>query len=242
MVDRGLRRRYLLCHSGIVPVAYRLDDFPNIIMTLENVRNDKEGGYSVHLTLHKPVSSATLFGVILKTPLHHRPFDHEWCGYAFKDLDHGAPYDPEACEACEAEDAKPAVRAPETLFTMHLAEGAYLIPDKKPLDWTTDIRLHNLQFVRPTAQGIVYDEPIQQEDEPMLDTIFELLKLPARSSREGGVRAFDAALEIPQACKARTLYEQWYISLTFSPDALMKFMDRVSLPIDLSAPSDLPFL
>lgn len=179
--------------------------FPNLVMTIENVRPADAGGYSVHLSLHRSITAATAFGNILHTPIHHAPFLHTQCRSAEHVLRFGAEYDR---RSCEEEDAKPLVRVPETLAEIYLVPGAQLLPDRQPgSKWTTQIRLHDTEFAKPDWFN---------EDQGPMETLFELLKLAERD--EAHAREFDARLEKPQSCLCRHVYKQWHIDLGVSSE------------------------
>lgn len=189
-------------------------------MTIKNVQRSS-GGYTLHLDLHKPITTATAFGVILHTPFYHASHEHDVCRSSVRNTVFGSGYHG---RACDEEDAWPPLRLAEALSTVNLLPGAYLIADvneedeAKRLKWKTNIRLHNTCF-----PGI----PYLTEDPRPLDTVIELLKLAERPPTPDYVRKFDSRLEKPRSCQARLSYAQWHIDLKFTPKGFAEFTMRV---------------
>lgn len=130
-----------------------------------------------HMCLHEPVISATAFGMIFRTPIHHTPFSHDNCT---------AP-DWE----CAKDTVKPLLRAPETVRFFWLAEGAKLV-DTDTLGqepkWTTPIRLEDASFVEPLMMN--------KEKAAHVDTVMELLKSADRHEDKRYLRALDRKLSL----------------------------------------------
>jgi hypothetical protein len=148
--------------------------FPNLVMTFSHSGRDGQNGLAIHVHLHKSLTTATAFGMILKTPFH--------LSYAQREiLRRQAPYSYD-------------IRRRDTLNSMRLNKGAYLIGDPSLLmaTWTTDIGLLRFHFVKPShlygndrsqtlaeSKGSHVQRPIH-DDHAKVNTIVELLKILER--------------------------------------------------------------
>lgn len=188
--------------------------------------NPPTGYNEFTVCLHKPITTATAFGKIFRTPIHHAPFPHQQlCRQSGLAVIGSLQMD------CD-KDTKPFVRAPETVRYFYVADGAYLInTDARTRGgvspkWTTNVRLEDACFVHPLM--------IEHENSAHMDTVVELVKLADRHEDRRALRALDNRLALAHGrsswapkCKNVTPYSQWNLSLNMSASACALLAQKV---------------
>lgn len=246
-----LRRRYLFyttCHDDTKPFD-RLDEIPNIVMTIcVDTFAIKETGVS-HIRLYRPVSSATAW-TILETPwrqagIADAPLSHEMCtsGLHLMSMlqvvgmlgpakpEHMPFTDIPVSKECREMQSMPAVRPVSDIRKVVLVKGAYL-HDRPPARLPpvkTNLQLHNLE-IKASGTGIMYKD--------LLVTAVELMKLAAM--QVNGKNLVDAEKKLvphhgfgnarfgASTCFLRLGYADWHVNLTLNMSNAKVFVEMVS--------------
>lgn len=211
------------CSDGSrAPPPVMLDrsaEFPNAIMTIFHA--PRRVGISAHVHLHKSLTSATAFGVILKTPL----------------------FIPQRrCTGRYCEKLLPDFRRADTLDSMRLSKGAHLLDDQVFCNviWTTDIRLHDFRFAKPffesqNAYGQAYawtngSTNMQLYDLADVNTILALLRLVDRP-RTPDSEHLSSSNHVCHSCRLLNGREYWdtsyHMELYMTIETLLDFRDKV---------------
>lgn len=175
------------------------------------------------------VSSSTLFGSILQTPVHHRPTDHEQCSTSANAKEEG---DKDTALVQLDPPCKPQtemlVRPLQKLGYVCLEDNAYLISnDSANSNWTTQIRLHG-GWLGPSFEV--------KESQHTFDTLFELLKLAGKHPGADSLRELEARdIQGGEATSCRQLpeYRQHHLGLDMTKEGFDVFFERVSRSFDI---------
>lgn len=191
----------------------------------------------LHVSVYKPVSFSTAFGVILRTPLHHQSFNHMLCDKkaifeVFRlNTNGGSTFCPDV-PACQEDESRPLVRAPGKVAFITLFGEAYLFGDWSILGiaWKTTIRLHGtvLKEIDVFNSGGIAKHP---------ETLIGLLLLPMMDVHRQEYMKLDRTFSLPKfmrqeggvLCCNAFPYVQWHLELKMSYSAALNFLTEVRI-------------
>jgi hypothetical protein len=141
------------------------ETFPQLIaeITISGPTNE------IHLHIHQPVTTPSLFAIVLRTPIHHQPLSHIQCGVQTREghlpYPRGGPkrYPTKQCAEMEEE---PLLRTPKTIRFLQFGESGGLMAEEKQSarPWTTDVLMHGTCLQTPLLLN-QYDMTAYTEEE-----------------------------------------------------------------------------
>jgi hypothetical protein len=186
---------------------------PNLVATLYNVpRPTPDVAESMALWLWKPVTIATLLGIIAFTPVHYPSIETDSVVHL------------QSAKSGSSTPEAPAVgdisgSAPRDLFDIRVVEGAYLLAESTATPaWTSSVRLVDASF-----DGFI-GEDCEELD---LGTIFALLQLAGHQCDPDEIRKQDELSKARQP-EGQSEYHKYHLRLHMSKHGYDAFAKRVS--------------
>lgn len=228
--------RFLIFRGSHMELDVLISNFPRLCM-LVVLSETAAGPNTVDICVYKPLKCSTVFGMTLRTPIHHTSFVHCQCevrrlhGRRERGIKSAIGTNAKAVlPACQVNAAKPLVRCAETIRHIKLELGGRLLNDCDWLlkTWNTSIRLHGTQvgefdIVTGTIDADAYCETL-------LGLLFlHLMDLDSEQSFALDQRLsaeFGAPATNPR-CYNTLPYVQWHISLAMTKDMSCLFLQKV---------------